>query len=181
MQVAPTMLLPTNTKKHKKKWPFLVVGLFVILAGVVVSYYLFSQTRKSEAIDKSTGQAAKLVEYNSPEGFSFSYPSGHELIESGQGIVISGESEIVMKVGTLNDLSLRDVALSSAKEPNAPDPETVTINSRTGYKVAGESGSIFYFPLVNDKFLEITARGFEGAGNDVLSSLRFTAPRASLK
>lgn len=170
-------------KKSSIKWPFIFIGILVILTGVAFSFLIFTQSKKGKNEDSKNDAVAEKLEYSNPNGFAFKYAPEMELSESEQGVVVSGESEVVIEVGVLNDESLRDVVMSSVENSSRDreaDPETVTVNSRTGYKVVGENAKFYYFPLVNDLYLEVTDKGQIDQESEILSTLQFTAPRASL-
>jgi hypothetical protein len=179
----PEQPVEMETKRPKRQ--LLAVALAVILALLVVVVY-FSFVRKAGSINgnnSKTAQESQKTEYKNLNGFKIQYPSNFALTETENGAKLTGESDIEFLVKPIDE-PLASTVSKKAKElgikEDSPEFATESVNSRTGYLLSQGGKQYHLFPLFGSYYLEIVVGDAQKA-SEVMSSLEFTPPQASLQ
>lgn len=179
---------PAQTEEMETKRPrrqLVLVALAVILALFVVFVY-FSVVRKSGFSNGSkpeTGQEAQKKEYKNLNGFKIQYPSNFALTETESGAKLTGESDIEFLVKPIEEPLAATVGKRAQEfgiKDDSPEFSTESVNSRIGYLLSREGKQYHFFPLFGNYYLEIVVVDATKA-SEVMSSLEFTPPQASLQ
>lgn len=154
-----------------RRRPALVVFLVVLVVflAVATGYFLFIRNiegRKTEA--QPIENLSEWVEYVNADGFKLAYPLNLELVETADGVTLTGNGEIAFHI--------RELSGSLKASVGSEDPETYTANSRTGYKVSQNGVTTYFFPLFGNKYLEIVTNG---ESEEIISKLEFVAPESA--
>jgi hypothetical protein len=160
-----------DVRNPKRTRLIVLTVIIVVIAAIATGYFLFARNTTGPFAERS--ESAEWTEYVSENGFAFSFPSTFQTSEVPEGFLLTGEDELLFKVGDMGENPLLLVVGESQEQ------ETFTVDSRAGYKVSREDGIYYYFPLFNNNYLEIEVKGEVDVGEEIVSSLKFIAPQSA--
>lgn len=163
----PPTVAPIRARKSMA--PFVGLAVLVFVLAVATGYFLFIRNFKA----KEVGEASAWMEYTDESGFSFSYPSNFNLSKTENGLILSEEGELRFEVRDMEGKALREVL------DKGGDPETFAVGSRTGYRLADQNITYYYFPLFGGSYLQISDKVNGGEGKEIISKLNFVAPQSA--
>jgi hypothetical protein len=176
---------PEEVETKRPRRQLIVVVLAVMLALFVVVVY-FSFVRKAGSTNgnnSETSQEAQKTEYKNLNGFQIQYPSNFALTETVSGAKLTGESDIEFLVKPTEEPLAATVSKKAQElgiKEDSSEFSTESVNSRTGYLLSLEGKQYHFFPLFGSYYLEIVVGDAQKA-SEVMSSLEFTPPQASLQ
>lgn len=173
---------PEVNRKKAIRWPYIILGILIIGAGVVFSFFLYNRIQNNSNVTAEKQEQEEYAQYKSPDGFSITYPSRVQFTETDRGVILNGDGEVVFVIGNLDGQSLAQVVESIARNFGVDengDLDTVTIDSRMGFMFEYNSAAYYYFPITSENYLEIVDNVGE-RGDGIISSLKFNPPEATL-
>lgn len=173
---------PDVHPNRKIKWPFVAGGILVILLGVLTAGLLVNRSRSAANTQNSEVQN-ELVEYKNPNGFALEYPRSLQLVPTEEGIRLTGETEVAFMVKPMEkplEVTVNEIADNFGINEDASDFSTQTINSRTGFVLNYQDKEYLYFPLFGEYYLEVVLEEGNQIASEVLNTLEFTPPQATL-
>ena len=78
------------------------------------------------------------------------------------------------------EVTVNEIADNFGINEDASDFSTQTINSRTGFVLNYQDKEYLYFPLFGEYYLEVVLEEGNQIASEVLNTLEFTPPQATL-
>lgn len=188
-ETQPSVSTGEESVTSMRRFPFTKKTILVVVALVSLvalgSIYLVAQNKAQPKETESTQSSTEWTTYQNPNGFSITYPKTTNLEANEKGFVLNGDVSMAFLVGDAKDQSLLEVVSAIAKNfgINAEDGtlETVSVDSRTGYILEYNNARYYYFPLMDDLYLELEDKKQENElDQEILAKLKFTPPQTNL-